>query len=257
MYTTSTPPLAVVAAAAAPGGGEFELGPRRAEWGVTGDDALQDNLVKEVQWQAHRVAHTEYLDFLVSKEMSKTRESLDEWYNAQAPRLMEKGEQLAMLESLDDVSRWNQEVLAGHRQSQQSRAEISEELAVIRALLDRHVRVSERRKLGAQRRSQHKLHGKGRRIRPYKPATAGGAAARTDAPDVDWVFMVGFATVVAIAGLQTFEAIVARYRGNGPSVLTNFVVWSSLVVAMATHWASLPSWSRQEAAATRRTEAEP
>jgi len=113
---------------------------RSAEFlSLGGDRVLQNELADTIIWEAQKLGYTEHLDFFVTSELFKFRESLLAEYQNGQKGFIDRSNRLAMLESLNQISQWNQTLIDIDKETKQMRSKIRDELAVIDALLRRNM----------------------------------------------------------------------------------------------------------------------
>lgn len=190
-----------------------------------GDAALQDALEREVLWQATRTATTHTLETTIQDELKAVSDLLADMYSRSDRDMASRNEELARRTSLPNISKWNQQLIAGSKMSKTSRSEISKELAVVEVMLRRN-----RRARGRRRRRTSGVGETGEKS-IYTSEDAIKSATRPTS--------MLFTFAVCFTAIQWFERIAAQ--DSGPSHLANSAALSSLVLVMGAYLRSTRS----------------
>lgn len=208
------------------GAGDYAVG-RLGEFSSSeGDENLQNQLAKEVMWQARKIASEEHMDLVVNFEMLKAKNVLSEMYIKSERDIMASHEDIVLRLSLDDITKWNQHVQEGYRTSKARRSEISAELAIVHRLLKAATKKA-RRPSKADGRTQL-----ARSASKDEDTNTTGGRFRNFA-----VIMMSILT--SAAGIGVFETI--SKQENGPQNLVKFALWSGLPLVIAAHFAAMKS----------------
>lgn len=198
-----------------------------------GDASLQDALEREVMWQATRTATTHSLESTIQDELKAVSDELADMYSRSDRDMSSRNEELARRTSLENISKWNQQLIAGSKMSKTFRSEISKELAVVEVMLRRNRRA----------------HGRGRRRTSGVGETGGGRAGvkSTYAMDEDAIKLASrpasmlFTFTVCLTAVRWFERIATQ--DSGPSHLANSAALTSLLLVMGAYLRSTRSES--------------
>lgn len=204
----------------------FSLGRLREFIASPGDLRAQDELVHEVLWQATRLSTSESMESTIQSHLDAASETLSEMYTKSTRDIEERNERLAIQTSLPNISKWNQQLIAGNKASKQHRQEISKELALVDALLKRtarKTRVSGRRRRRTIKNTQ------------VQNATSGiSQASSWDNPGPSGSTKISksggllFTTVVCAVAFESFDRITSRE--GGAAHLANYAAFSSLLI---------------------------
>jgi len=175
---------------------------RRSEWGMSdGNQTLQNRIADQLAWQVQVVGKSDQLDFMIQSELYKFRQDLGSHYTRGQRGFTNRSDRLAMLESLEHVSKWNQEFMHIDRETRETQRQIREELAVIDALLRRTEMHNARAKTRSRRRSSAtKLH------QARRDALLNQPKLRQLGPH-EAVLCVGMAAAMTTLGLNTFDVV--------------------------------------------------
>lgn len=205
-----------------------------------GDNVLQDELVREVMWQATQAATTETLESAIKMEIDSVSDLLSEMYTRGERDIVQRNEELARRTSLPNISKWNQQLIKGHKASKIRRSEISKELAIVDAMLKRSARQRNRSRRSRPTTRRYSLGNPS----PTASAPSTAAATSNSRPDrrkgilqINGHNALIFTLFVCVLALQSFEKISARE--NGPSQLANCAVISSVVMVSCAYMNSL------------------
>lgn len=127
-----------------------------------GDKSLQNDLVREVLWQATRTTTSDNMESTIRSHLDLVSEMLADMYSKGERDLRDRNEDIVRREALPNISKWNQTVIERHRISKTTKEEIDREIAVVNAILKR------KEKLRRNRRQQQltRSHGPGPAISP-------------------------------------------------------------------------------------------
>lgn len=107
---------------------------------------MQEAMVREALWQATRAATTEYLESTIQDHLDAVSTQLSDLYLRSERDILSRNEELVRRESLQSISKWNQQLIAGSKNSKISRSEILKELAIVDAMLRRNRKAKKRQK---------------------------------------------------------------------------------------------------------------
>lgn len=124
-----------------------------------GDRSVQDGLARAVMRAATRQASAHDMDMSIASGMQNVTELLEEMYIKSHRHIVERNEDIARRAALPNISKWNRQLIQGHKNSKNIRSQISKELAVVNALL--------KRAAPARKSRQSSL-----KIRPHQPSSA-------------------------------------------------------------------------------------
>ena len=102
-----------------------------------GDRVLQDELAREVLRQATRISSAETMEDSINLRIREVTELLGDLYTKSEKDIVERNEDIVRRASLENITKWNQQVMAGSKYSKNMRIEISKELEIVRAMLKR------------------------------------------------------------------------------------------------------------------------
>lgn len=167
-------------------------------------------------------AATESFESTIQDKLDAVSGLLSDMYMRSQRDIQSRNDELVRRESLSNVSKWNQQLIAGSKKSKISRSEISKELAIVDALLRRNHREKQRRK--SRRRRSVVV----RRI-PSDSANAGEENGGQHGVMTHPARMaLGAFTCVSV--IQTFEGIASQE--DGPANLVKCAAVSSLLILL-------------------------
>ncbi|CAN8068604.1 unnamed protein product [Agarophyton chilense] len=199
---------------------------------TTGDAKLQNDLAKELNWQATRTITNQNIESTIQMRIDAVSDLLSELYTNSERDIFRRNEELAIRTSLPNISKWNQQLIQGHKASKLRRSEISKELAIVHALLKRTARTRSKSK----RKSPKTPSSLASHLTSTLPsrATLLADVRRLSAPNA-----VLFTVVICTLALESFESVVSQE--NGPSTLANYAAFVSAFVVSCTYFHTLRS----------------
>mmetsp|Transcript_8030 Transcript_8030/g.24184 ORF Transcript_8030/g.24184 Transcript_8030/m.24184 type:complete len:232 (-) Transcript_8030:212-907(-) len=111
------------------------------EFETKGNTKLQDRLVQEVMYDIHKIVLADHIDFYVSSEIVKLRESLREMFQESRKKIHEKGDMVARLEAANVLYKWDKLVRDAELQNKAAAKELEKENAALDALINRPQRL--------------------------------------------------------------------------------------------------------------------
>lgn len=174
---------------------------RFREFAATGGDrAVQEAMVREALWQATRAATTEYLESTIQGHLDAVSAQLSDLYLRSERDILSRNEELVRRESLQNISKWNQHLITGSKNSKISRSEILKELAIVDAML--------RRNRSTKRRQKSRIY----MFPPNSPLSSKRPNKRAISASTYPVgLLLTFAMCVAV--IESLEGSVARSQG--------------------------------------------
>lgn len=197
---------------------------------------MQDEIVREVLWQATCTAMTEDMEVSIREEIDLVSDMLSSLYSRGEKDIVERNEKVARMASMQDVSKWNQQLIAGHKNSKRMRSEISKELAIVDALLKRNRTQRDARK--AKRRSRNSARSF---VRGQSPGEEFSSALGFISPFSALFFSIGACAL----SLESFENIASQE--NGPGHLAQIGAVSVILILMFAQLHALRSLHRRAA----------
>lgn len=186
-----------------------------------GDAVVQDDLVREVLWQATRTVTTQNMESTIQMQLDAVSDLLTDLYTKSERDIVKRNEEIAIRTSLPTISKWNKQLIKGHKASKLQQSEISKELAVVDALLKRATR---RKKNNYKRSTQL--------------SASSSMSSSQQVPSLSFLFKqlfkirapsaLLFTLVVCVLALESFDNIASQE--NGPSTLASYAAFSSLVL---------------------------
>ncbi|PXF43981.1 hypothetical protein BWQ96_06291 [Gracilariopsis chorda] len=180
-----------------------------------GDAVVQDDLVREVLWQATRTVTTQNMESTIQVQIDAVSDLLSDLYTKSERDIVKRNEELAIRTSLPTISKWNQQLIKGHKASKLRQSEISKELAVVDALLKRATR---------------------RKKNQYRRSTQLSMSSSQHVPSLSFLLKqlfnirapnaLLFTLVVCVLALESFDNIASQE--NGPSTLASYAAFTSL-----------------------------
>lgn len=183
---------------------------------------MQDVLVREALRRATYRAATESLESTIQDKLDAVSGLLSDMYIRSERDIRSRNDEMVRRESLSNVSKWNQQLIAGSKQSKISRSEISKELAIVDAMLRRNHREKQRRK---SRRRRSVL------VRRISSASANPPVGNVDQHAVmTYPARVALGAFTCVSVIQTFEGIASQE--DGPANLVKYAAVSSLLILL-------------------------
>lgn len=196
-----------------------------------GNIKAQNELVREVLWQATCQSTSESMDSTIQSHLNATSEILSDLYTKSERDNVERNQRLAIETSLPDISKWNKQLMDGTKASKQHRMEISKELALVDALLKRTTR---------RQRMSGALRFRRQRTRTSQNAndldSSGAMLTVGDVVDDAAVLStvvsspkgLVFTLVVCTFALESFDTITSHE--GGASRLANYAAFSTFLI---------------------------
>lgn len=208
----------------------------------SGNARTQDNLVREVLWQALRLSTSESMDSTIQSQLDATSETISDMYTKSERDIVERNERLAMQTSLPNISKWNQQLIAGNKTSKQHQMEILKELALVDALLKRNMR---KKKIadGQRRRRQRISHNRKTSVLDLDASSKDVARRASKSTAISSASQLLFTIVVCSVGIQSFESITSRE--GGAARLANYAAFSSFLILLLSYMSALRGAMRQ------------
>lgn len=194
-----------------------------------GDTALQNDLVRDVMWQATRTVTTQNMESTIQQQIDAVSELLSEMYTRSERDIVRRNEELARQTCLPNISKWNQQLIEGHKQSKLRQSEISKELEIVDTMLRRTMR---KRKSKGIRNSAKTTATAPQPSIPKPPQPIDDATMPSRSALLRGVLQIKgpkallFTVTVCVLALESFENI-ARHE-NGPSQLANYALIASV-----------------------------
>eukprot|EP00177_Eucheuma_denticulatum_P008667 GFKZ01015761.1.p1 GENE.GFKZ01015761.1~~GFKZ01015761.1.p1 ORF type:complete len:312 (+),score=30.19 GFKZ01015761.1:130-936(+) len=205
---------------------------RLPEFTSAGGNALvQDVLVREALRRATYRAATESFESTIQDKLDAVSGLLSDMYMRSERDIRNRNDELVRKESLSNVSKWNQQLIEGSKQSKISRSEISKELAIVDALLRRNHREKQRR------RSRRRRSVVVRRISSGPTNDGAGDGSQRSVMTHPARIALGAFTCVSV--IQTFEGIASQE--DGPANLVKCAAVSSLLILLVFQFKSRSS----------------
>lgn len=216
-------------------GGAFQLGRFTEFTSSPGNRGTQDDIVKEVLWQATRLTASESMDTMIQTHLDAVSDVVSDMYSRTERDIEERNARLAIQTSLPDISKWNKHLMDGTKASKQNRMVISQELAVVEALLRRATRKNRTR---TPRRSRN-TGVRNRRMSSINNTDSSSIEGESDVRNVNFTpSSILFTVIVCGVALESFETIASQ---EGSQRLANYAAFSALSFLMIAYLKSLHS----------------
>lgn len=187
----------------------------------SGDAHVQDDLVREVIWQVVRLSTSENLESTIETHVNAASDLLADMYTRSERNIIERNDELALRASLPNISKWNQQLMAGSKTSKLQKLQISKELELVHAMLKRTSR-----KQSSGRRRHNRSRTTTRRISDSTLVTTTPTPLSLNS--ISSPSAIFFTTFVCTVALKSFEAIASQE--GGPARLANYAAVSSFFI---------------------------
>lgn len=173
------------------------------------------------------------MESTIQEEIDAVSDMLSDMYSRGERDITQKNEERALRASLPNISKWNQQLIEGHKESKKRKKDIIDELQIVDALLRRETRKTRRLSKRRFRKSSTTLpiHS------VSQPQSDTPITSETVSISPTNAFL--FTVTVCVVALESFDGIATQE--NGPSQLAHYAAFTAMAILSCAYLHSLRS----------------